>query len=140
MNSILVLARIQIAIIVTFVLNKVLIRPFILENSDDGFWTICVLSYSNFCEAIVGTLSVTYIWLVINNKWIKPENRVQEKFIYIFATVFAGIFVILQELKIHNLGGRNVYDPNDVVFSVIGLIAAYLMLIRLKPQISNQTN
>lgn len=140
MNSILILARIQIAIIVTFVLNKVLIRPFILENSDDGFWKICVLSYSNFCEAIVGTLSVTYIWLVINNKWIKTEKRVQEKFIYLFATVFAGIFVILQELKIHNLGGRNVYDPNDVLFSVIGLIAAYLMLIRLKPQISNQTN
>ena len=51
------------------------------------------------------------------------------------ATAAAAVYVILQEFKIHNLGGENVYDPYDVVFSVIGLITAYLILHTLKPRI-----
>ncbi|MEP2447184.1 MAG: hypothetical protein ABJI69_08145 [Balneola sp.] len=31
-------------------------------------------------------------------------------------------------MKFHNLGGRNVYDPNDVVASIIGLVFVFIML------------
>lgn len=51
------------------------------------------------------------------------------------AVILAGIYVITQELKVHNLGGNNVFDPNDVVFSCIGLLIGYMIIIRIKPQI-----
>ncbi len=122
MTDILRLARIQIGIIVLFVINKLLIRPFVVERDFSAPFQIFVLSFSNFCEAIVGTMTVTYLCLVLNYRFLSPMSRVKESIIYVAATVLAGVYVILQEFKIHNLGGENVYEPYDVLFSIIGLV------------------
>lgn len=136
MGDILKLARIQIMIIVLFVLNKLFIRPFVLENITFTTIRIFVLSFPNFCEAIVGTLSLTYIGLFLNNKFYSSSNNANGVFFYTLVTLIAGIFIITQELNYHSLGGENVYDPYDILFSLIGLITSYLIIIILKPTIT----
>ena len=38
--------------------------------------------------------------------------------------------MLTQELKFHNLGGNNVYDPWDLLFSVAGLASMGIVLGR----------
>ena len=40
----------------------------------------------------------------------------------------ATIYVISQELKFHNLGGNNVYDPYDLIASITGLIGTFVVI------------
>lgn len=138
MDGVLRLARIQILVIITFIINKALIRPYVLKHDFPNIFDIFVLSYSNFCEAIVGVLTLTYIGLYINQRMVRLEGRWREASIYIIAVVLAGVYVISQELKIHNLGGNNVYDPYDLLFSVIGLIAGYAILAVIKPVVTDE--
>ena len=135
MNDLLRLARIQIATIVLFVVNKMLVRPFVLERDFSEPFRVFVFSFPNLCEAVVGTLTLTYIGLFINYRRLQPSRRIRDGYLYLMATLIAAVYVILQELKIHNLGGENVYDPFDVLFSVIGLVIAYSILILLKPTV-----
>lgn len=130
------LASIQIGTTLIFAANKFLIRPFVLGNDLPALAQIFVLSFPNLCEAVVGTLVVTYIGLVLNNKFLQPSVRLKNAHIYSMATILAGVYVILQEFKIHNLGGRNVYDPYDVLFSIIGLFMSYLLLLYIKPSVT----
>lgn len=135
MDDLFKLARIQIGTIVLFIVNKFLIRPFVLARDGAEPFQIFVLSFSNACEAVIGTLTLTYIGLYINYRRLKPSRRIADSYIYLVATLLAAVYVILQELNIHALGGRNVYDPFDVLFSVIGLMIAYVILIVLKPTV-----
>lgn len=135
MNDIRILVRIQLGVIITFIANKVWVRPFILENDFSAPFRTFVLSYPNFCEAVVGTILLGYLGLVVKHHGPQILGRIKNGSIYIIATLLAAIYVITQEFKIHDLGGRNIYDPNDVIFSVLGLITAYVLLIRLKPRI-----
>ncbi len=139
MNDILKLARIQIGVIILFIFNKLLLRPYVLENEFPMFFKIFVLSFPNFCEAIIGTLSITYIGLYINSKSF-IMSKLNEQHIYLFATIAAGIYVILQEIKIHNLGGKNTYDPYDVLFSLMGLIITCFFLFYMKPKVDEFTS
>jgi len=135
MNDVRILVRIQLGIIVTFIANKIWIRPFVLEHDFSAILNTFVLSYPNFCEAVVGTISLCYLGLVAKHlglPWVKNSKNTR---IYVLVTLLAAAYVILQEFKIHNLGGRNIYDPYDVLFSVLGLIIAYLLLNFLQPQI-----
>jgi hypothetical protein len=116
-----------------------MLRPFVLDNDLDGFTNVFVLSFPNLCEAILGTLLLTNIALVVNTKWFK-EYRIKTFFIYPTVVLLAAIYVITQELKIHNLGGRNVYDLNDVLFSIIGLFLALVYLLIKRPQYSDSDN
>ncbi|MEZ5288410.1 MAG: hypothetical protein R2712_27110 [Vicinamibacterales bacterium] len=50
--------------------------------------------------------------------------------IYLLSVAITGAYVVLQEVKVHNLGGRNVYDPNDVVASIIGLVMMFIVFAR----------
>lgn len=129
------LIRIYLGAIISYFVVKFVVRPFILENEYTGLVKIFVLSYPNFCEAVAGTLVVVFNLLLLRGFLIKkkPTYIIQEKLLYLIGSLLAGIYVILQEFKIHNLGGRNVYDPYDVVFSVAGLIITYFLLIRVKP-------
>ena len=135
MTAELKLASIQIGTTLIFVANKFLIRPFVLGNDLPELAQIIVLSFPNLCEAVVGTLVVTYIGLVLNNRFLQRGVRLKDVCIYFVATMLAGVYVILQEFKVHNLGGINVYDPYDVLFSIVGLIIAFLLLLRIKPSI-----
>lgn len=38
--------------------------------------------------------------------------------------------MLTQEFELHNLGGNNVYDPNDVAASIIGLVGMLLVFSR----------
>lgn len=64
---------------------------------------------------------------------------------YLIAVCVTSIYVISQELEYHNLGGNNVYDPYDLIASIIGLIITLVIiqhlvsLTYLKPKI-NQFN
>jgi len=130
--------RIMFVIVMIFIFNKFFLRPYILENEFPEFINIFVLSFPIFCEAVIGGLIITNLGLFIKHKYLKENSKVANNFIYIFAVLLTGVYVISQELKIHNLGGNNIYDPFDILFSVIGLITVYLILIYFKPIISTR--
>ncbi|WP_298540859.1 hypothetical protein [uncultured Aquimarina sp.] len=134
MTDILKLARIQFLLIILFVIFK-FIRPAVL-NSDSPEWIkITLLSLPNFFEAVIGTLILTGIGLYLNFRILSEKRQIKRNLIYAVASILAGIYVITQELKLHNLGGNNIYDSNDLIFSVIGLIIGYLIIIAIKPKI-----
>lgn len=134
MSDIRKLARIQIVIVVLFIFFKA-IRGFVLEQNFPETVDILFLSLPNFWEAVVGILVLTGIGLLINQRWLGPSIRLGEKYIYILAVFLAGVYVILQEFKIHNLGGNNVYDPYDVAFSIVGLLAGYGIVLLVQPKV-----
>ncbi len=129
MEDILKMARIQIVVIVLFIFFKV-IRPSILRSESHEFFKKFLLSFPNFCEGVIGVLVLTGVGLYFN-KYLKTKNLT----IYITAIIFASIFVITQEVKIHNLGGENIYDPNDLIYSIIGILTGAMIVFRLKPKI-----
>ncbi len=133
MRDIRKIARIQIVIIIVFIIFKA-IRRTVLENNPPELFKLFLLSFPNFCEAIVGVLTLTMIGLYINKKL-----KLQNDLIYLIASILAAIFVITQEVKIHNLGGNNIYDPNDVLFSIIGLTIGFVIVKRIKPNIQPET-
>ena len=118
-----------------FIANKVAIRPYVLVHNFPETIQVFVLSFPNLCEAIVGSFVLLNFAMYINSKHITAAHKWSEKKIYIAVFTFAALFVITQELKIHNLGGRNVYDPNDLVFSIIGLILSFALLMYIRPQL-----
>lgn len=131
MNDIKTLGRIELIIIAVFALFKI-IRKSALENTSSETIRIFLLSFPNFCEGVIGVLTLTMIGLIIS-KYL----NIGYSAIYLLATVIAAVYVITQELKFHNLGGKNVYDPNDLVFSIIGLLVGYIIVHKLQPRIDN---
>lgn len=134
MGDIRKLIRIQILVIILFIFLK-WSRRSIVEQGVPEFIEITLYSLPNFWEAIAGTITLTAIGLVANHKLLLPAKRLQEYSIYLLSIIIGGVFVITQELKIHNLGGDNIYDPYDLGFSITGLIFSYLLFIKLKPSI-----
>ena len=108
-----------------FVLNKLYIRTWILENELPEFFLIVAYSIPNLLEAIIGTLLLTGILLQIRHHFNKKFGSVKNIYVYILAVFIASIYVISQELNFHSLGGNNVYDPYDIVASLIGLIGTF---------------
>ncbi|WP_299312037.1 hypothetical protein [uncultured Aquimarina sp.] len=134
MTDILKLVRIQVFLVILFLVFK-FIRPTVL-NSDSPEWIkITLLSLPNFFEAFIGTLILTGIGLYLNLRTLGRKRQIKRNLIYAMAPIIAGVYAITQELKLHNLGGNNVYDVNDLIFSVIGLIIGYLIVILIKPRI-----
>jgi len=128
------MARIQIVVGVLFVFFKS-IRRNVLADKPPEFVQAFLLSFPNFCEGVIGVLTLTMLGLYFNKK-LKISNEM----IYATATILAAIFVITQEMKIHNLGGNNVYDPNDIVFSIVGLVVGFIIVNRMKPTIEPDSN
>ncbi len=54
--------------------------------------------------------------------YIKDEN------IDVLAVGLASIYTVTQEFKFHNIGENNVYDPYDVIASLIGLVMTYRLI------------
>ena len=127
------LARIQIVVILVFIILK-LIRPFVLEEVSIDFVRIIVLSFPNLAEGIVGTLILTGILLLFFRRFMKSEKPGNTT-IYLLSGFLAAVYVLLQEFKIHNLGGNNIYDPNDVLFSILGLGLGLIIVFRIRPEI-----
>jgi len=115
--------------ILIFILNKLLIRPWILENKVSELLLITSFSLPNLMEAIVGTLILTGILLQARQYFNENFGSIKESHTYLVAVSIASIYVISQELKFHNLGGNNVFDYYDIIASIIGLISTYAMIL-----------
>lgn len=111
--------------ILIFVLNKLYIRNWMLENDLPDFLLIITYSIPNLIEAIVVTIILTGILLQLRQHFNKKLGSIKDIHINILASSIAAVYVISQELKFHNLGGNNVYDPYDLLASFIGLIGTF---------------
>ncbi len=128
MNDIRKLVRIQIGVLLLFIVFKI-VRSKIL-SSENNFIQVIGLSLPNLFEGILGVLILTALGLILTR-----NKNIKHNYIYILAIIFAAIYVITQEFKIHNLGGKNVYDSNDVLFSLIGLFIGTIIVFIIKPKI-----
>lgn len=123
------LHRIMLLFFLLFVCNKFLLRPWILDSDSPSIFKITVLSLPNFIEAVMGTILLTGILTFLQYR-IYLFTSLKTNTLYGIAVSLAGIYVVLQEFKIHNLGGRNIYDPYDVLASLLGLITIFFILKR----------
>ena len=111
--------------IVLFFLNKLYFRPWILTNESSGLLLIVTYSIPNLIEAIIGTLILTGILLQTRQYFKERIGSIKDIYIHLMAVSIAAIYAISQELKFHNIGGNNVYDPYDLIASIIGLIGTF---------------
>ena len=116
--------------IVVFVLNKFVVRPWILDAGLPTFFEVLVNSLPNLSEAIIGTLLLTGIGFELRARSSGRLGDLSDTVVYLLAIVAAGVYVLSQELKFHNLGGNNIYDPWDLLFSIVGLAVKGIVLGR----------
>ena len=114
--------------ILLFILNKLYLRPWVLENELSGFILLLVYSIPNLLEAIIGTLLLTGILFQLRQSYNEKIGNIKDINIRVLAVALATIYVISQELKLHNLGGNNVYDPYDLLASIAGLIGTFVVI------------
>ena len=107
----------------TFVLVKFVLRTQITEP---GVIKTFLWSYPNLCEAVIGSLLVGNLILMLNRRFAQVSLTSIK--LALLSVSVAGVYVILQEFKVHNLGGANTYDPNDVLFSIIGLLISFIYI------------
>ncbi len=113
-----------------FVFLKSFLRPWLREHNLPFFLEVAILSLPNFIEAIMGMGIVSAI-LIVGKQYMSPRfDNLSTTSLLLVALLLSGTYVLTQEFKLHNLGGNNVYDPNDVVASVVGLVATFVTLLR----------
>lgn len=110
-----------------FILNKLYLRPWVIENELPLFFQIVVFSIPNLIEAIIGTLILTGILLHLR-QYVKKAKHIKDATVYLLAVSACTLYVISQELKFHNLGGNNVYDPYDLIASGVGLLMTFIII------------
>ena len=114
--------------VVTFLFHRHLFRPWILESYEEGVLDIIANSYPNFLEGIIGSITLGSLGLWFKNgagTW-SPEHETATFFNWV--TIVAALYVVTQELNWFTVTRVNVYDPYDVIASVIGLIAVNRVL------------
>ena len=116
--------------IVVFVLNKFVVRPWVLKAGLPALFDVLVNSLPNLSEAIIGTLLLTGIGLQLRARSSGRLGDLPDTIVYLLAILVSGVYVLSQELKFHNLGGNNIYDPWDLLFSIVGLAAMGIVLGR----------
>ena len=134
MSDILKLTRIQVIGVVVFIGFKI-IRPTLLKSGPPEWIKTFLLSLPNFFEGSIGVLVVTGIALYLNEKLLPKKKQCKRNLIYLLALIVSGIYVITQEVNLHHLGGANVYDINDIVFSIVGLLVGYLIVVWIQPRV-----
>ncbi len=115
---------------VMFIFNKVYIRELLLQGELSPSLEKISYSIPNFFEAVMGTSILVAILLTLKFKNIIYIERVSDLVLKSLGIGFSYIFVITQELKIHNLGGNNVYDINDLIASIIGMFFIAFIIFR----------
>jgi hypothetical protein len=106
----------------------VFVRKWISERDIPDFIELISYSIPNFFEAILGSLILTAIFLRFKNLLGKRGKTLKTKHIYILVFLFSSVYVISQELNFLTLGGKNIYDPNDIAASILGLLFTYLLI------------
>jgi hypothetical protein len=111
-----------------FILNKLYLRPWIAANDAPNIFQIFTYSIPNLIEAIIGTLILTGILLLARQYLNKKFGAIKDITIHVLAVSTASIYVLSQEMKFHNLGGNNVYDPYDIIASLSALIMTFAII------------
>jgi len=125
MNQLIVKSHIRIIFATSFILfivNKFAFRPLVLANDAPQFLKIIAWSLPNFIEAVMGSIILTAGLFSLQIRFSSFFKSVKAYHLYFLAIFLAGVYVLTQEIKWHNLGGRNVYDPNDFIASIVGLL------------------
>ena len=134
MRDIMKLARVQLFILPIFIFLK-LVRPSVLDNSSPEIFKVILRSAPSFFESVIGTFVLTGIGLILNDRL---HEKIQPKFANLMTLIITAVFVTTQELNIYNIRGNNTLDPNDLIFSMFGLIVGYLIVLQIKPRIHNE--
>ena len=93
-----------------------------------NIFLIVTYSIPNLIEAVIGTLILTGILLQTRQYFNQKFGNLKDIQVYVLAVSVASIYVISQELKFHNLGGNNVYDPYDLIASIVGLMGTFVVI------------
>ena len=114
--------------ILLFLLNKLYFRPWVVANESNGLLLIVTYSIPNLVEAIIGTLILTGILLQTRQYFKERIGSIRDIYIHVLALSLASFYVISQELEFHHIGGNNVYDPYDLIASIIGLSGTFVII------------
>ena len=109
--------------------NKLWLRPRVLEADAPVWLDIFVLSVPNTIESLVGLTWLATVFMLLKDRGAGFVSGLGERTIYLSLTAFVAVYVITQEVRLHDLGGRNVYDPWDVVGSVVGILVVLVLLL-----------
>ena len=114
----------------SFLLNRHIVRPWVIQNTDYELILILVNSLPNLVEAITGTIMIAGLLLVV-----RPANGGSSVFsddslVYALATLIAGLFVFASELNWIQFRGPNVRDAYDLAASALGLVLVYFLMRR----------
>ena len=112
-----------------FVLNKHLLRSWVLQRVESGPFVILVNSLPNLVEAVVGTVTLAGMLMSLRDNSESLARWLIDGRLYFGATILAAAFVIPQELNWINLDGNSVYDHYDMAASILGLIAINRILV-----------
>ena len=133
MNQLIIKRHIRIIFLTVFFLffiNKFAFRPWVLANDSPQFLKVIAWSIPNFIEAVMGSILLIGGLFYVQNNIVSWQKRLTDISIYLIAVSFASIYVLTQEIKWHNLGGRNVYDPNDFIASILGVLFIFSVLCK----------
>lgn len=119
-----------IGAILALVICKSILRPWARAHKVPEIVTVLLGSIPNFLEPLVGLPALTGILLMLRHDRFKALQKLSERNIYFLSAFLGAIYVITQELRIHSIGGNNVYDPYDLIASVIGLLMMLGLFLR----------
>ncbi len=123
---------IQIVTIFIFVVVKQL-RQELAWAFPNAAFEVFLYSFPNFAEGLVGFLAFAMLLSLAAQRDGFAKRLLTLPWICTCAFFGAAFYVISQEFGLHNLGGDQVYDPYDVLFSVAGLIAGLVAFLGLNP-------
>ena len=124
------LVRLYLAAFAYFFVNKFLLRPIVTDAQAPRWLDIVVYSSPNLVEAILGmTVVATVLMLGLQRYW-RDKALASDTVVYTVAALLVGAYVLTQEFKLHNLGGRNVYDPIDALASGVGVLMMWAIFCR----------
>lgn len=113
--------RVLVFTFILFIVNKFILRPWVLENTGNVLLQSVVYSFPNFCEAVMGVIVLTNLAIAARRS-ISALSSVSNRTLLNTATLIAMIYVLTQEYGLHNLGGNNTFDALDVIASIFGLV------------------
>lgn len=104
-----------------FMVNKFALRPAFESRPLPEALGVLTYSVPNFCEAVMGLTVISGLLWWSQQRGLALFRGWRPRGILALATVLTGTYVLTQEVGMHRLGGNNVFDPNDVLASLLGL-------------------
>ena len=108
--------------VVSFLLHRHFVRTWVLQSYDSGIFVIVVNSFPNFLEAIIGSISLSGLGLLFKNRGAEWSPEKETTAFFNWVTIVATIYVITQELNWYSITRENIFDPYDIVASILGLL------------------